>query len=59
MTVWCLAVWCRGGAMKVALVVLMVVLIHAIEAYILNPFIYSGSPDTTFLYLHPPMVLGA
>lgn len=34
--------------MKVALVVLMVVLIHAIEAYILNPFIYSGCRTTSF-----------
>ena len=27
--------------MKVAVVVLMILLIHAVEAYILNPLIYS------------------
>ncbi len=33
---------CRSGLLQLALVVLMVILIHAVEAYILNPVIYSG-----------------
>lgn len=33
----------RSGLWQLALVVLMVILIHAVEAYILNPAIYSGS----------------
>jgi hypothetical protein len=33
---------CRSGLLQLGLVVLMVILIHAVEAYILNPVIYSG-----------------
>ncbi|CAI5482152.1 unnamed protein product [Closterium sp. Yama58-4] len=42
----------EGGVVKVVLVVLMVVLMHALEAYILNPAIYSAH-----LKLHPILTL--
>lgn len=42
-----------GGVVKVGFVLVMVVLIHAVEAYILNPAIYS-----VHLKLHPIMALG-
>ncbi|CAI7884706.1 unnamed protein product [Closterium sp. NIES-53] len=38
----------EGGVVKVVLVVLMVVLMHALEAYILNPAIYSGDSSPIF-----------
>jgi predicted PurR-regulated permease PerM len=39
------------GFLKLALVILMVVLVHFVEAYMLNPAIYSAA-----LKLHPLMV---
>jgi hypothetical protein len=39
----------RYGIFKVAAVVGMVVLVHAIEAYVLNPAIYSGLFKNMFM----------
>ncbi|KAJ7571779.1 hypothetical protein O6H91_01G177200 [Diphasiastrum complanatum] len=43
----------ESGLLQLSLVVLMVILIHAIEAYVLNPVIYSAH-----LKLHPLLALG-
>ncbi|CAK9199003.1 unnamed protein product [Sphagnum troendelagicum] len=43
----------ESGLLQLGLVVLMVILIHAVEAYILNPVIYSAH-----LKLHPLLALG-
>ena len=43
-----------AGWTKVALVVLMVIVVHIVEAYALNPAIYSQSLD-----VHPIVVIGA
>jgi predicted PurR-regulated permease PerM len=37
-----LVAFTESGLLQLGLVVLMVILIHAVEAYILNPVIYSG-----------------
>jgi predicted PurR-regulated permease PerM len=48
-----LVAFTESGLLQLGLVVLMVILIHAVEAYILNPVIYSAH-----LKLHPLLALG-
>lgn len=48
-----MAILCRHGAFQLLFVIAMVVVTHAIEAYVLNPVIYSGKRSST---ISPPFL---